>query len=64
MRLGGQKRMAYGVSSFFRLSRLSSKLNIKLISSITRIMGKSLMPHGEFVIACIFLSEAAQGQAA
>jgi len=27
-------------------------------------MGESLMPHGEFVIACLFLSEAAQDQAA
>jgi len=42
----------------------AGKLNFELSSAIIRIMGKSLMPHGEFVIACIFLSEAAQGQAA
>jgi len=49
---------------FFRHSHLSGKLNSKLSSAIIRIMGKSLMPHGEFVIACLFLSAAAQGQAA
>jgi hypothetical protein len=47
----------------FRLSHLSGKLNLELSSAKIRIMGKSLMPHGEFVIAYIFLSEAAQDQA-
>ena len=59
-----KKKTAYVLYCFFRHSHLSGKLNSKLSSAIIRIIGESLMPHGEFVIACLFLSEAAQDQAA